>query len=126
MIVHRILELIGGWLVGFAMTVVVCLAVTAFLGLNLFKFDRDSFLAALRRISTTMGRGWGWILAAIALLLQVYGLSELHTGLMDRLSQQGQARYIATQDPGGSPTTQRAPRVSFLETTTRSQRIILP
>lgn len=111
---------------GLAIAVLFALAVGAVLSLSLYKFDRDSCLLALRRIAKTVGKGWGWMLAGVVLLMQVYGLTQLHEGLMDRLSQQGQARYIASQDPGGSATTQRTPRVSYLETTQRTQRLVVP
>ena len=109
-IVHYLLQIIGGWMFALAITLLLTLAVAAVLALNLYKFDRESCLRALRRGAAGLGRGWGWILAGVVLLIQVYCLTQLHQGLMERLSQQAQARYIATQDPGGSPTTQPAHR----------------
>lgn len=126
LIVHELLNLVGGWLCALAMTTVVALAALAFLGLSLFKFDRESFSYALRRLSVALSRGWGWMLFAGVVLVQLYGLTELRQGTADRLAQEGQARYIAADDLGGLPTTQRAPQVSFLETTEYSKRIVLP
>ena len=75
-VIHRLLELVGGWMCALAMTVVLALAALAFLLLNLFKFDRDSCRTAMGRISQTMRGSWGWLLTAGLLLLQIYGLSE--------------------------------------------------
>ncbi len=126
LVVHELLNLVGGWMCALAMTSVVALAALAFLGLNLFKFDRESFAYVLRRLGGALSRGWGWMLVAGVLLLQLYGLSELRLGTVDRLAQEGQARYIAADDQGGLPTTQRAPQVAFEETTAQVQRIVLP
>jgi len=126
LIVHELLSLVGGWTCALAMTTVVALAALAFLGLSLFKFDRESFSYAVRRLSATLSRGWGWMLVAAVVLVQLYGLTELRQGTADRLAQEGQARYIAADDLGGLPTTQRAPQVSFLEATEQTKRIVLP
>lgn len=126
LVIHRLLELVGGWMCALAMTVVLALACSAFLCLNLYKFDRESCLGVLRRLGRVLSKGWGWGLMAGLLLLQVYALSELHEGLQTRLSQQGKARYLASEDRGGLPTTQRAPQVSVLERSSATQRIVLP
>lgn len=125
-IVHRLLELVGGWMCALAMVVVLALAASAFLCLNLYKFDRNSCLNTLYRVRWALTRGWGWMLTAALLLLQVYALCELRSGLQERFVEQGRSRYVAGDDSGGLPTTQRAPQVSFLETTSHSQRIVIP
>ena len=126
MVLHRLLEMVGGWLCALAITMVVALAALAFLSLNLYKFDRASCISVLQRLSRQLQRGWGWILAAAALLVQVYALNELRGGLLQRLQQQGQSRYTAIPEPAGGATVQRAPRVTVLEKTSRTQRIVLP
>lgn len=126
LVIHRLLELVGGWMCALAMTVVLALACTAFLCLNLYKFDRESCLSALRKTRGFLARGWGWALMAGLLLLQVCALSELHKGLQSRLAQQGRARYLAGEDHGGLPTIQRAPQVSVKESQSATQRIVLP
>lgn len=126
MVLHRLLELVGGWLCALAITLVVTLAALAFLSLHLYKLDRSSCLSLLQRLWRQLHRGWGWILAAAALLVQVYALNELRGGLLQRLQQQGQARYTAIPEPSGGATVQRAPRVTALEKSSRTQRIVLP
>ena len=126
MVIQYLLQLIGGWMCALAMTVVVALAACAFLCLNLYKFDRESCLLTLHKVGRTLSRGWGWGLMAALLLLQVYCLTHLHKGLQRRLAQQSKALYLASEDRGGLPTTQRAPQVSVLESRSLTQRIVLP
>lgn len=126
MVMNRLLELVGGWMCAVAIALVVALAAIAFLALNLYKFDRDSCVHALRRLNSALRGGWAWILASLVLLLELYAMTELHTGLAQRLSQERQALYVAGEDSGGLPTTQRAPQVSFLETDRRTQSIVIP
>ncbi|MBN9415416.1 hypothetical protein ABS71_22570 [bacterium SCN 62-11] len=125
-VVHRLLELVGGWMCALAMTVVLALAALAFLLLNLFKFDRDSCRSAMRKISRTMHGSWGWLLTAALLLLQIYALSELHLGFQQRLKQQGKAQYVVGDEAGGGPTTQRAPKISMLESQQTVESVSLP
>lgn len=125
-VVHRLLELVGGWMCALAMTVVLALAALAFLLLNLFKFDRDSCRSAMHKISRTIMGSWGWLLTAGLLLLQIYALSELHQGFQQRLKQQGKAQYVVGDEAGGGPTTQRAPRISMLETQQTVESVSLP
>lgn len=125
-VVHRLLELVGGWMCALAMTVVLALAALAFLLLNLFKFDRDSCRGAIRKLSATMRGSWGWLLTAALLLLQVYALSELHLGFQQRLKQQGKAQYVVGDEAGGGPTTQRAPKISMLESQQWVESVALP
>ncbi len=125
-VIERVLELVGGWMFGLAMTLVAAIAVAAFLGLSLYKFDRESCLRAMRRVGETVRRGWAWALVAVLLLIQMYGMDVLHQGLMQRLAQEDKALYISADDQGGGPTTQRAPGVSFLETSTLERRIVVP
>lgn len=125
-VVHRLLEMLGGWMCALAMTVVLALAALAFLLLNLFKFDRDSCRAAMLKISKTMRGSWGWLLTAALLLLQVYALSELHQGFQQRLKQQGKAQYVVGDEAGGGPTTQRAPKISMLESQETVETVSLP
>ncbi|MBS2036388.1 hypothetical protein JST97_15465 [bacterium] len=124
-VVHRLLELIGGWMCALAMTVVLSLACLAFLLLNLYKFDRDSCRSALYSLQTVGRRSWGWLLTAGLLLLQVYALSELHAGFQRRLLAQGKARYVVGEEAGGGPTTQRAPKISLLQVDSLSEEINL-
>ena len=125
-VVHRLLELVGGWMCALAITVVLALAALSFLLLNLFKFDRDSCRVAMNRISARFSSSWGWLLTAALLLLQVYALSGLHEGYQRRLLQQGKAQYVVGEEAGGGPTTQRAPKISMLESVSSSQRIVVP
>jgi hypothetical protein len=125
-VIHRLLEMVGGWIFAAGITLVVAMAATAFLALNLYKFDKESCLHALRKLHSTLKGGWAWILASIVLLLELYCMTELHTGLSQRLSQERQALYVGGEDAGGLPTTQRAPQVSFLESESRTQSIVLP
>jgi len=125
-IIQFLLSLVGAWCCALGMTVVLALAASAFLLLNLYKFDRGSCHATLRTVGGTLTRGWGWILMAALLLLEVFALTGLHKGLQHRLTQQGKARYLAGEDRGGLPTTQRAPQVSVLDTRSFSRRIVLP
>lgn len=126
LIIQRLLELLGGWLCAVAIALVVALAALAFMALNLYKFDRDSCRYALRTTFHALRGGWGWLLATMALMVQFYALNGLHTGLMRRLNEEGRALYVSSESPGGLPTTQHAPRVSYLETTTRTQSIVIP
>ena len=125
-VIDRLLGLVGSWLSTLALPLALALAALAVVGLQLYKIDREACLNSLRRLGQTLSRGWGWGLTLAVLLLQVYALSELHTGLQQRLKEQGQARYLARQDPGGLPTTQRAPQVSLLEKRSQTRRIVLP
>lgn len=109
-----------------AMTVVLALAALSFLLLNLFKFDRDSCRVAMNRIAQQFRQSWGWLLMSALLLLQVYALSQLHAGFQRRLVQQGKAQYVVGEEAGGGPTTQRAPKISMLESVSSSQRIVVP
>jgi hypothetical protein len=122
---HRLLELVGGWMCALAITVVVALACLAFLLLNLYKFDRDSCRGALGTLQRLARRSWGWLLTAGLLLLQVYALSELHVGFQRRILQQGKARYVVGEEAGGGPTTQRAPKITLLQVDTCSEEINL-
>jgi hypothetical protein len=126
MVIHNVLLVVGGWMCALAMTLVLALAACAFLCLNLYKFDRESCLVSLRAVARALSRGWGWGLMAALLLLQVYALTHLHQGLQRRLAQQSKALYLASEDRGGLPTTQRAPQVSVLESRASTQRIVLP
>ncbi len=125
-VVHRLLELVGGWMCALAMTVVLALAALAFLLLNLFKFDRDSCRDAMQRISKAIRGSWGWLLTAGLLLLQIYALSELHQGFQQRLKQQGKAQFVVGDEAGGGPTTQRAPKISMLESRETVETVSLP
>lgn len=125
-VVHRLLELVGGWMCALAMTVVLALAALAFLLLNLFKFDRDSCRSAIHRLSHLMRGSWGWLLTGGLLLLQIYALSELHQGFQQRLKQQGKAQYVVGDEAGGGPTTQRAPKISMLESQETVETVTLP
>ncbi|MFN8612279.1 MAG: hypothetical protein U0931_32335 [Vulcanimicrobiota bacterium] len=125
LVMHRLLELVGGWMCALAMTVVLALACLAFLLLNLYKFDRDSCRGALSYLRRASRRSWGWALTAGLLLLQVYALSELHAGFQRRILQQGKARYVVGEEAGGGPTTQRAPKISLLQVDTVHEEINL-
>ena len=125
LVVHRLLELVGGWMCALAMTVVLALACLAFLMLNLYKFDRDSCRGAMGALQRVTRRSWGWLLTAGLLLLQVYALSELHAGFQRRILQQGKARYVVGEEAGGGPTTQRAPKITLLQVDTFSEEINL-
>lgn len=126
MVVHRLLELVGGWIFALGISLLVVLAAAAFLGLNLFKFDRTSFNAAARAFASWLRGAWAWMLAGALLLICVWGLATLQRALADRLAQESQARYIAAEDQGGGPTVQRAPSLAYLEATTREQRLVVP
>jgi hypothetical protein len=126
LIVHRLLALIGGWMFAFCISVLAAVLVAAFLGLHLFKFDKDSFRAALATVLGTLSRSWLWGLAAAVLLLQLYGLSVLQAATSSRIAQQHQTRYSDADDEGGGATSQRAPSVSFLDHTSFERSIIVP
>jgi hypothetical protein len=125
-VVQRTLELVGGGLPALTIGTVILLVASACLALSLYKFDRESCLVALADARRGLSRGWGWILVALALLLQVYGLNELHSGVIERLNQEQHSRYIVSQEPSGLPTSQRAPQVSYLDTTQFVQKIVMP
>lgn len=125
-VMHRLLEMMGGWLCALAMTSAVAAALLALLALNLFKFDRDSFSRAARRAGDGFRGGRGWLLAGLALLLQLNGMNELHTGLDRRLKQENQALFVDRDEAGGLPTVQRAPQLSVLQTTERTQSLVVP
>jgi hypothetical protein len=70
-VVQRTLELVGGGLPALTIGTVILLVASACLALSLYKFDRESCLVALADARRGLSRGWGWILVALALLLQV-------------------------------------------------------
>ncbi|HEY4002185.1 MAG TPA: hypothetical protein VGO93_25155 [Candidatus Xenobia bacterium] len=125
-LVERVLELVGGWMFGLGIALVLAIALGAFLCLLLFKFDRESCLTVLHRVAKGTRRSWAWALVAVAVLVELYGLQTLHQGTMQRLAQADKARYISAEDQGGGPTTQRAPSVSILQASESTQRIVIP
>ena len=126
LIVHRLVELLGTWACAAIVGGLLSLAAVAFLSLSLYKFDRESWAMAWRRLIQSCERSWEWMMALSAVIILFVAMHELRVGLNHRLAQENQALYVSGEDAGGLPTVQCAPSVSILERRQHSQRIVLP
>ncbi len=120
------LRYLGKWAFPIGIVLLIVLAVTALLAYLLYRTNREALLALAGETRKVLKKFLIWVFLIAVILLQINLLKAVRQGVIQRIDQATAARYTAEGDSGAGETIQYVPAVSYNETTTRTQRLIIP
>ncbi|MGV8121168.1 MAG: hypothetical protein AB2L14_15515 [Candidatus Xenobiia bacterium LiM19] len=120
------LKYLGKWIFPIGIVTLIVLAVAALLAYLLYRTNREALTALTGETRKVLKKFLIWVFVIAVILLQVNLLKAVRQGVIQRIDQATAARYTAEGDSGAGETIQYVPSVSYNETTTRTQRLIIP
>lgn len=120
------LKYMGKWVFPVGIVTLIVLAVAALLAYLLYRTNREALTALTGETWKVLKKFLIWVFVIAVILLQVNLLKAVRQGVVSRIDQATAARYTAEGDSGAGETIQYVPSVSYNETTTRTQRLIIP
>jgi len=120
------LKYLGKWIFPIGIISLIVLAVAALLAYLLYRTNREALSAVTAGTVKVLKKFFVWVLLIATVLLQINLLKAVRQGVVHRIDQATAARYTAEGDSGAGETIQYVPAVSYNETTSRTQRLIIP
>lgn len=120
------LKYMGKWVFPIGIVTLIVLAVAALLAYLLYRTNREALTVLTGETWKVLKKFLIWVFVIAVILLQVNLLKAVRQGVVSRIDQATAARYTAEGDSGAGETIQYVPSVSYNETTTRTQRLIIP